>query len=286
MLTAESEGGQIKCHPYWLPGSYGSLKVQTIGEKRVSLEPTDTKLSSGDHVAFQPGPCNDASAPARPAHSSPGLLSHGRRRSTTFSNTLSSQPGPAPAPLDPKAPHVIIRKLLLSHDAQPYAPVREITQLQYTSWPDFGAPAHPLDVLGLVEQCGEVIRSYSGSQGVNDPAPEGERPIVVHCSAGCGRTGTFCTVDSVIDMMKQQQQVKVGKTSVDRIEEDGQWMVNEDNDLVVKAVEDFRQQRLSMVQNLHQFVLCYESVLEWVAAQMPEGNLKKQTVPDRRSYQG
>ncbi|KAL8868758.1 MAG: hypothetical protein Q9174_004770, partial [Haloplaca sp. 1 TL-2023] len=129
MLTAESEGGQIKCHPYWVPGDYGSLKVQAVGEKRVSLEPTTIKLPSGDNAAFQPGPRNDASAPARSNLTSPGLLSHGRRRSTTLSDGVSAQPGPAPAPLDPEAPHVIIRKLMLSHNAQPYAPIREVTQL-------------------------------------------------------------------------------------------------------------------------------------------------------------
>ena len=45
---------------------------------------------------------------------------------------------------------------------------------------------------------------------------------------------------------------------------DGEWVRREDQDLVEKTVEDFRHQRLSMVQSLRQFVLCYESVLEWL----------------------
>lgn len=289
MLTAESEGGQTKCHPYWLAGNYGALRVQTIGEKHVSLEPTRTP--SGNNSGFHLSSRNEATTPIRSALTSPEQASHSRRRSTTFSNVVSSQPGPAPAPLDPDTPHVIVRKLMLSHDAQPYAPMREITQLQYTSWPDFGAPAHPLQVLGLVEQCGEVIRSYGGSQDVDDPAPEGERPVVVHCSAGCGRTGTFCTVDSVIDMLKRQRQMRLGKPGYDKMDIDSSqqmkpWATSEDDDLIVKAVEDFRLQRLSMVQTLRQFVLCYETVLEWVAAQVPESNLKRQIGQDRRSYQG
>jgi protein-tyrosine phosphatase len=40
-----------------------------------------------------------------------------------------------------------------------------------------------------------------------------------------------------------------------------------DLDLISKTVEDFRTQRPSMVQNLSQFVLCYESVLEWLVSQ-------------------
>ncbi|KAL8644933.1 MAG: hypothetical protein Q9226_007521 [Calogaya cf. arnoldii] len=289
MLTAESEGGQIKCHPYWLPGNYGSLKVQAIGERRVSLD--SPKQASGDGSSGQANSRDDTGASAKPYLASPDRAGHGRRRFTTTSNSVSSQFSTAFPPVDLDTPHVIIRKLVLSHDAQPYAPVREITQLQFTSWPDFGAPAHPLHVLGLVEQCGEVVRGYSGEQGPSDPAPENEKPVVVHCSAGCGRTGTFCTIDSVIDMMKRQQQAKQGQHAPKR-SEDGSllqrdsWMTSDANDLIVKTVEDFRLQRLSMVQTLRQFVLCYETVLEHVATQMADSNIKKSVGQDRWSYQG
>ncbi|KAL8937779.1 MAG: hypothetical protein Q9216_004257 [Gyalolechia sp. 2 TL-2023] len=289
MLTAESEGGQTKCHPYWLPGNYGSLKVQAIGERHVSLEPHSILSSTGQGFHFSPR--GEAIPPARTSLASPESSDHSRRRLTTFSDAASNQSDPAPQFINTDTPHIIIRKLLLSHDTQPYAPMREITQLQYTSWPDFGTPAHPLHVLGLIEQCGEVIRSYGRSKGVDSPALEGERPVVVHCSAGCGRTGTFCTVDSVIDMLKRQRQTKLentntGKMEVDALQKEGGWVTSEEDDLVVKAVEDFRLQRLSMVQTLRQFVLCYEAVLEWVAVQMPESKVRKQVGPDRRSYQG
>lgn len=280
MLTAESEGGQTKCHPYWMPGNYGSLKVQAIGESRVSLDPPKPPSNDGG-----------MGASANSYLTSLDRAGHGRRRSTTPSNSVSNQPSTAHPPVDFDAPHVIVRKLLLSHDAQPSAPTREITQLQYTSWPDFGAPAHPLHVLGLVELCGEVIRGYSGGQNPGDPAPQHERPVVVHCSAGCGRTGTFCTVDSVIDIMKQQQQARKGQHAPNQMEHDSVqqgdlWLTSDVDDLIVKTVEDFRLQRLSMVQTLRQFVLCYESVLEWVSTQMPESNVKKLVGQDRRSYQG
>ncbi|KAK3088947.1 phosphotyrosine-specific ptp2-like protein, partial [Teratosphaeriaceae sp. CCFEE 6253] len=48
---------------------------------------------------------------------------------------------------------------------------------------------------------------------------------------------------------------------------DGPWVDAEDVDLVEKTVEDFRHQRISMVQSLRQFVLCYESIMEWLVHQ-------------------
>jgi protein-tyrosine phosphatase len=47
----------------------------------------------------------------------------------------------------------------------------------------------------------------------------------------------------------------------------GDWIFDQDLDLIEKTVEDFRGQRLSMVQSLRQYVLCYETVLEWIAQQ-------------------
>jgi protein-tyrosine phosphatase len=47
----------------------------------------------------------------------------------------------------------------------------------------------------------------------------------------------------------------------------GDWVFDQDVDLIEKTVEDFRGQRLSMVQSLRQYVLCYEAVIEWLAQQ-------------------
>jgi protein-tyrosine phosphatase len=173
-------------------------------------------------------------------------------------------------------PYVIVRKFTLSNDEEPFARMREITQLQYSHWPDFGAPAHPTHLLGLIEQTDAVVRSVSGGSP-SQPDPPNSRPVVVHCSAGCGRTGTFCTVDSVLDMLKRQRQARhTQETPMDTDTSDklsqaerekGSWVNQNDIDLIAKTVEDFRLQRLSMVQSLRQFVLCYESVMEWLVEQ-------------------
>ncbi|KAK5128256.1 hypothetical protein LTR85_002923 [Meristemomyces frigidus] len=303
MLTAEKEGAQVKAHNYWDQKHYGPLYLEFLSEKRASLEPARIHKHQ---QAKRPGAMKRAS-------------------------TKSAHPQIPLATLDPQEdvnkngseqPYVTVRKFMLRDERQPFEPMREITQLQYSSWPDFGAPAHPQHLLGLVEQTDAVVRATNKSHTGKDPEPAGGRPIMVHCSAGCGRTGTFCTVDSVIDMLKRQrisqkherQQPRLG-TPMDIDEKtparspgnhsktdskfagtgssggdffgsqqshqqqpaeayrsediDGQWVQSGDVDLVEKTVEDFRNQRLSMVQSLRQFVLCYESVMEWLAEQSP-----------------
>ncbi|KAF2767597.1 hypothetical protein EJ03DRAFT_344460 [Teratosphaeria nubilosa] len=298
MLTAEKEGAQVKAHNYWDQKQYGPLRLEFLSEKRASLEPSRIHRHQRDKR--------------------PGM----QKRSSTQSShpqiplaTIDSSEANKAAGSGEQQPYVVVRKFTLSHEKYPFEKMREITQLQYSSWPDFGAPAHPTHLLGLVEQTDAVVRATNKTFSSKEPEPEGERPIVVHCSAGCGRTGTFCTVDSVIDMLKRQRLFKHqdksrGASPMDLDNPDparrsmshskldsgldtraerkksgggffasqckdtyedyashgpeGEWVKSDDIDLVEKTVEDFRHQRLSMVQSLRQFVLCYECVMEWI----------------------
>ena len=286
MLTAESEGGHLKCHPYWLSGDYGPFKLKAFSERHLALEQPKSLLPRSFTSPLKNLDVKDRQ----------GI---GRRRSTNYS--VKPPPSQTPPPVDLESPHIIVRKFTLTHTSHPFEPLREIIQLQYSSWPDFGAPAHPIHVLGLVECCDSAARSYQSSKcyrGLNEPACESERPIVVHCSAGCGRTGTFCTVDSVIDTMKRQRNYRQSQTQTTIVstlddamdvgckEEAGGWLMRDDEDLVAKTVSDFRLQRLSMVQTLRQFVLCYETVLEWVASELPENQRGLSIDKDRRSWGG
>lgn len=266
MLTAEKEGAQVKAHNYWDMKQYGPIHLEFLSEKRASL---DTNR----------------------------IHRHQKRPQTKRTSTHSSNPNVPLAAIDSRddknseQPYVIVRKFTVRNERFPFQPMREITQLQYASWPDFGAPAHPAHLLGLVEQCDAVVRATNRSHHPSDPEPEDSRPVLVHCSAGCGRTGTFCTVDSVIDMLKQQRlsrgsrrgsPMDIDKPSKgddakgffasqfsrhgEKEATDG-WLRRDDEDLIEHAVEDFRRQRLSMVQSLRQYVLCYESVMEWIVEQ-------------------
>lgn len=259
MLTAEQEGGQVKAHNYWSDKHFGNLHLTQLGEHRASLEPSKIQGHKERSQSHRP--------------------SMGQRKSTASQPKTSFFPDPkdnvTTASPSGEKPYVIVRKFTLSNDDEPFARMREITQLQYSNWPDFGAPAHPAHLLGLIEQTDAVVRSVNGVNSPDKPEPANSRPVVVHCSAGCGRTGTFCTVDSVLDMLKRQRladtdrqatPMDVDSGSPNR-RENGDWISKQDLDLIEKTVEDFRLQRLSMVQSLRQFVLCYESVLEWLNEQ-------------------
>lgn len=250
MLTAESDGGQLKSHPYWKSADYGPLTVKALSEKRVLLP-----YSRDSHKRSR-------------SHERPSMR---RRPSTNATTPGGDETGEDLKSPSADTPHVVIRKLILSHAAHPFAPLHEITQVQYSCWPDFGVPAHPAQVLGLIEQCDAIVRSYSTSSDPSEPEPRGQRPVVVHCSAGCGRTGTFCTVDSVLDMLKRQRRKKADMSQHGGMNADEEaWVDRDDVDLVAKTVEELRDQRLSMVQSLRQFVLCYETVLEWLVRQETE----------------
>ncbi|ORZ18098.1 protein-tyrosine phosphatase-like protein [Absidia repens] len=120
---------------------------------------------------------------------------------------------------------------------------RHITQLHYTGWMDYGVPDNPLGTLQLVQLADRAQRRYESAS--TDQQVIG--PMVIHCSAGCGRSGAFCAIDTVLRRLtladQQQQQCTA----------DALW------DIIFR----FREQRLSMVQTLRQFVFCYEVVWWW-----------------------
>ncbi|XP_010601425.1 tyrosine-protein phosphatase non-receptor type 18 isoform X1 [Fukomys damarensis] len=69
---------------------------------------------------------------------------------------------------------------------------RSVHQLQYMSWPDRGVPRNPDTILTMIEEA----RRLQGSS---------PRPLCVHCSAGCGRTGVLCTIDYVRQLLLTQR---------------------------------------------------------------------------------
>lgn len=125
----------------------------------------------------------------------------------------------------------VIRTYMVERTDQPELEGRLVSHFQYREWPDHGLPASPSGFLRLVQLVCEVDTGT---------------PIIVHCSAGIGRTGTFCTVHSIICMMTKL------------LAESGQLPpIN-----IVRTVLNFRDQRPGMVQNKEQYMFCYLSILQ------------------------
>ncbi|KAJ2525781.1 hypothetical protein EV175_007715, partial [Coemansia sp. RSA 1933] len=78
---------------------------------------------------------------------------------------------------------IVVRSFVLQHDMHP-SESRTVRQLHYTEWPDHGVPQSPVRLLRLLEE----LYSHTPTTG----------PVVVHCSAGVGRTGTMITVDAAM----------------------------------------------------------------------------------------
>uniref|UniRef100_A0A671DWB5 protein-tyrosine-phosphatase n=1 Tax=Rhinolophus ferrumequinum TaxID=59479 RepID=A0A671DWB5_RHIFE len=66
--------------------------------------------------------------------------------------------------------------------------VREIWHYQYLSWPDHGVPSEPGGVLSFLDQINQRQESLPHAG-----------PIIVHCSAGIGRTGTIIVIDMLME---------------------------------------------------------------------------------------
>ncbi|XP_035698656.1 receptor-type tyrosine-protein phosphatase alpha-like [Branchiostoma floridae] len=117
----------------------------------------------------------------------------------------------------------IIRTFTINKDE---SPSRTVTQFHFTSWPDFGVPQSPLGMMKFIRR-------------VKTGNPPGRGPIVVHCSAGVGRTGTFIAIEAMQEMMAAEGRVDVHG-----------------------FIGQMRHNRHSMVQTVDQYEFIYRALLE------------------------
>lgn len=108
---------------------------------------------------------------------------------------------------------------------------REILHFHYTTWPDFGVPESPASFLNFLYKVRES-GCLSSDQG----------PVVVHCSAGIGRSGTFCLVDTCLLLMSQRRD----PSSVQ----------------IREVLLEMRRYRMGLIQTADQLRFSYLAVIE------------------------
>ncbi|EAL70599.1 protein-tyrosine phosphatase 1 [Dictyostelium discoideum AX4] len=100
---------------------------------------------------------------------------------------------------------IITRNIRLTFEGE----TRDITQYQYEGWPDHNIPDH-------TQPFRQLLHSITNRQNQIIPSSDRNVPIIVHCSAGVGRTGTFCT--AVIMMKKLDHYFKqLDATPIDQV---------------------------------------------------------------------
>ncbi|XP_030785530.1 receptor-type tyrosine-protein phosphatase C isoform X2 [Rhinopithecus roxellana] len=137
-----------------------------------------------------------------------------------------------------RCPDYIIQKLNIVNKKEK-ATGREVTHIQFTSWPDHGVPEDPHLLLKLRRRVNAFSNFFSG-------------PIVVHCSAGVGRTGTYIGIDAMLEGLEAENKVDV-------------------YGYVVKL----RRQRCLMVQVEAQYILIHQALVEYNQFGETEVNLSE-----------
>ncbi|XP_071009256.1 tyrosine-protein phosphatase non-receptor type 9-like isoform X1 [Oncorhynchus clarkii lewisi] len=116
---------------------------------------------------------------------------------------------------------------------------KQVTHFQYLSWPDYGVPTSALtliDFLGAVKRQQRQAVKGMGPRWRGHPLGP---PMVVHCSAGIGRTGTFCALDICLSQLQDMGTLNVCQTV--------RWM---------------RTQRAFTIQTPDQYYFCHNAILE------------------------
>ncbi|XP_062854657.1 tyrosine-protein phosphatase non-receptor type 18 [Trichomycterus rosablanca] len=120
---------------------------------------------------------------------------------------------------------VIVRALAVRYCDE----TRVVSQFQYMAWPDHGIPDTADSILEMMKLAHVKQDNHPG-------------PMLIHCSAGCGRTGVICAIDYVNDLLNEK-----------KIREDFNIM-----DIIL----ELRRQRPAAVQTKEQYVFVFHTVAQ------------------------
>eukprot|EP00798_Chlamydomonas_sp_ICE-L_P000834 gene834-33565_t len=143
-------------------------------------------------------------------------------------------------------------------------PRTSLVHYQYHSWPDHGTPEDSTTIMSIAEalhrkrdeHCWADASSLGGNGEASESQSSASRPVVVHCSAGIGRTGTFIVLDIMRQRLRNLAELDAsGSKSVSKQD------IAEVLDLPALVCE-LRLQRMGMVQTYEQYIFCYQATYE------------------------
>ncbi|XP_018348240.1 PREDICTED: tyrosine-protein phosphatase corkscrew isoform X2 [Trachymyrmex septentrionalis] len=137
-----------------------------------------------------------------------------------------------------------LREFFLQGTKPEFSESRRIYHYHFQAWPDHGVPSDPGCVLNFLHDVNARQESIAASLVPKDQDEPCIGPILVHCSAGIGRTGTFIVIDMILDQIKRHGL----DCEID----------------IQRTVQRVRARRSGMVQTEAQYKFVYLAVLHYI----------------------
>ncbi|XP_028633144.1 tyrosine-protein phosphatase non-receptor type 21 [Grammomys surdaster] len=114
---------------------------------------------------------------------------------------------------------------------------RTVWHLQYTDWPEHGCPEDLKGFLSYLEEIQSVRRHTNSTSEPKSPNP----PLLVHCSAGVGRTGVVILSEIMVACLEHNEVLDIPR-----------------------VLDMLRQQRMMLVQTLNQYTFVYRVLIQFL----------------------